>query len=84
MIELFVNANLTVKQLVFKILKNRGPFTNRELAAECRKMGKVTTSEYTVRDATRQLRDMGLVVRANGGWAIHNWQQIGENQNDTK
>lgn len=76
-LEVFVNAELTVRQLLYKILSNRGPYTSAELVEVCRKYGRVTTSIDSVRKEIRELKRLGLVIKANGGYAIHNWMDIG-------
>jgi predicted transcriptional regulator len=77
-VEVLVNANLTIRQVLYKVLSKKGPFTARELVEELRKSGKLTNSVKTVQHELSELRKLGLVVRVNGGYAIHNWTEIGE------
>jgi len=72
----FDAQNKTIRQIVYDILSSRGPYTSYELVEECAKLGRHTTIG-TIRAIINELRKLNLVVKANGGYAIHNWMEIG-------
>jgi len=76
-VEVLENAKLTIKQLVFKILSRSGPYTVYELTIRCRENGRTDATNAAVKTAVYELKKLGVIVRINGGYAIHNWQSIG-------
>jgi len=77
-LDTLVNSTLTTKALVYKILAQRGPYTAKQLVDECQKLGKVNTSYFSVLAAIRALKSIDVIVKVNGGYAIQNWEEIGE------
>lgn len=73
----FDAPNLTAIQLVHRILQISGPYTSGELTRMCEEKYGRKYSIQTIETAIRNLKKLGLVVRLNGGYAAHNWDQIG-------
>lgn len=64
----------TIKAIVFELLGERGPWTPNELYAAINKHRQC--SRTTIHSVLQELRLLGLAVKANGGWAIHNWKDV--------
>jgi hypothetical protein len=70
-------SRLTCRQLVHRILQISGPYTSVELAAITREKYKHPYGQKTISNELRELTKLGVVVRVNGAYAIHNWMEIG-------
>jgi hypothetical protein len=69
--------SLTARQLIFRILQISGPYTVKELSYIAESKYRRKFSAKTIEHVVRELKELNLVVKANGGYAIFNWMEIG-------
>ena len=68
-------AELTLGELLYSLIRNRGPWLTNDLVNEVQKNFKFKNfSKKRVSGTLGAMKAKGLITKSNGGWMIADWQ----------